>query len=106
MAQEPHPFIEDESPHKGWHVYRFELLGSEWRLTTIDNGREPAYSLLSHSIRSTDVVWPEYRIVQLDGIVSVEVCVSFIRIVYGAFEVGKREGCIETQFKMRQALGL
>lgn len=99
------PYTEEVVEHQGWNTYCFQLLGRDWRLTTIDNGREPARSLLNNNA-GTDDPWPSYDIMQLDGIVSVQACASIIHKVYNVFNLGKRRGENKARAEIRAALDI
>jgi hypothetical protein len=105
MAKLNHPYVEHDPPHNGWHVYTFETEGLSWRLTTINNGREPAHSLISNDGPNVGP-WPDYNILSLDGVLSVDACVAFIERAFAMFNKGHGLGYAKRGADVRAALGI
>lgn len=104
MSRAPHPFTEMPPPHPGWHVYHFEFGEREWQLTTI-NAYGDAHSLLSNDAERPEP-WPCFDTMSLEGIVSVEACITIIRMAFSMWEAGHRTGYAQCRFDIQKALGL
>ena len=106
MTRTPHPFVEEEVQHQGWHVYAFDHLDRPWGLTTIENGRDPPHSQFCPRDSDRRHPWSHYDIMSVPGVLTVDGCVEIISRVYGAYARGRVDGVNAAKAEIRSVLGI
>jgi hypothetical protein len=105
MNHDPTPFEEVPDARKGYRTFYFEYEGEPLQLMTYERETGP-HSLISYRNGFRSRERGGIGLTSIPGTMTVEGVVTMLRICKQEREIGRREGTLTAQQKIRNAMGM